>query len=180
MKIWETISETVKAGQDPVVVLSTKMLAAVVKPEPPKRRGVEPKKRIAFSLYGKIPMAGRKTDIQRCWNPYCRKRITGRFVCNDGCRALAVEHLETALNLLAPREPLLPVVDEEIADVPIFDEQGRDRRAAEGDPAEGKGRGASGRRPKGYRGPKANVRRRKDLASELSRARGEGDPSRRP
>jgi len=174
MGIWEQISQAVKEGEDPVVVLDYRMLSTVVRPEAPKRRGPAPKEKVVFSLYGKIPMAGRSTYVQRCWNPYCRKRLNGRFVCNDGCKALAKEHLETALNLLGGGVQLPPVASEEIADVPIYDDQGRDRAAASRGGA-GTRRDPRGRKPKGYRGPKANVRGRKEVAALFGGKDGEGE-----
>jgi hypothetical protein len=151
MSVWNQIKKALEAGEDPVVILNYSMLATVVEPAAPVRRVPKVKKRIHFSLYSKTPAAGRKTHTHRCWNPYCRKRITGRFVCNDGCRTLAIEHLQTALSLLDCDETA-PIRDEEIADVPVFDEQGLGRFPDGGKGrAGGKGKDPRGRKPKIFR-----------------------------
>ena len=161
--VWEQIRDALRAGEDPLVYVSYSMLAK----RAPKRKGPAPKKRVGhFSLYSKTPMGARKTTIQRCWNPYCRKRIASRYVCNSGCLALAKEHLTTALSMLLDGS-VGPV--EDVPDVPIFDEEGRDRTAA-GRGEEKRPRSRRGRKPSGLRAgqPKAGDGGGKILQSLLS------------
>lgn len=149
MGVWQQISEALAAGEEPVVHLTYKMLSTRLRPEPPKRRGPQPKKKpSAFSLYSKTPTAGRKTHVHRCWNPYCRKRVHGRHVCNESCRLLAVEHLTAALTLISNSQEVHPV--EDVPDVQIFDSDGSLQRPA-AITAKGKDRDTRGRKPKGFR-----------------------------
>jgi len=144
MNVWEQIKNDVDAGKDPVVFLEYSMLASVVNPEK-KRRGKAPTPREGmFSLYSKTPYGARKTQRTRCWNPYCRKLLSGRYVCGDWCKALALEHLNTAIYLLTSDPVGEP---KEVPLVPIYDEDGRDRTAAER-VQEGEARSARRRKPK--------------------------------
>lgn len=153
MSTWDKIHEALAAGEDPVVNVTHDMLASRVVEKQPKKRGFAPKERIRFSLYSKVPGEARKTDTQRCWNPYCRKRITGRFVCNQPCYNLAVEHLKTALELL--RTSMLTEEgesQEDVPNVPVYDAEGRLETASGATPKR-KVRDRRGRKPKGYRKP---------------------------
>jgi hypothetical protein len=173
VSVWDEIRDALRAGEDPVVHVSYRMLTKIVRPEK-KRKGPAPKRVGTFSLHNRVPMGERKTDIHRCWNPYCKKRLSGRYVCGEGCRALAIEHFQTALNLLSPCS-VGPVQD--VPDVPIFDDQGRDRLAAAREGAKA-GRDRRGRKPKGLRAgqPKTSDGAREvilDLLSEESDRRKE-------
>lgn len=149
MSVWDQIRASLKNNEDPVVHLTTKMLYRYLVPDEPKKKGPPPKKRLnAFSLYSRTPLAGRKTTTTRCWNPYCRNRVTGKYVCDETCKTMATIHLQAALTALHRSEVSGAV--EEVPDVTIYDTEGRVARAGQITQRE-KNRDPRGRKPKGFR-----------------------------
>lgn len=114
MSRWDTINESLKAGEDPAIVLSDAELW--IKPKgKPGRPKLPPK--APFSTYLAGMLSGWKKR-PRCLNPKCSKRLKSadNLACCENCRLNAIIYLKMALLMLRRGAFSKP---QPIKDVPI-------------------------------------------------------------